>query len=773
MNATATGDAGDDGVTGDGGVDFSQVSLIQGADAKISVYVTNTTGQAANLYAWIDWNGDGVWEATESVAFRDTNGNPMTQLNAGANTLFFTVPGDAVVGNTFARFRLSQQPSSLPTGADATGGEVEDYEVSILAPPHNITGTVYNDLDGDGVHDTGETGLAGWTVYIDANNNGTWDAGENFAITDEYGYYAIPNVFPGTYTVREDLDLQPGWSQTGSISHTVTMDTSGDQTGNDFFDRDTTPPKVVSIKKGNGVTAGVDPTNAAVVHFAVLFSEPVTGVDPTDFAIVAPLLTNTSIAGVTFHDGIYDVAVNTGAGAGSLQLKLVDDDSIRDLSGNRLGGTGTGNGNFTGPTYTIDHVAPTLKSIALASSTPSHAATVAFTVTFSEFVTGVDATDFSAGDAGLMGPFNLTVTGSGSVYTVTVSTGTRDGTLWLNLANDGSIVDAVGNALSGTPPPSPSYTIDKTSPTVVSIVEGNGVDPVVDPTNAAVVHFAVLFSKPVIGVNVTDFTLAAPLLTGASIAGVTYHDGIYDVAVNTGAGAGSLQLSLVDNDSIKDASSGNPLGGAGIGNGDFTGPAYTIDRIAPTLTSITLASPTPTNADTVAFTVTFSEAVTGVDATDFTAGVSGLTGTFTPVVTGSGAVYTVTLPTGAGYGSLWLNVGNDGTIADLVGNVWTDAPPASPSYAIDKIPPTVVSSVRAGASPTNAATVVFTVTFSENVTGVDTSDFALEHDRHVRCVGVQRFRQRRRLLGHRGDRNQRRHDPIASDRRQLHPRRRR
>ena len=168
------------------------------------------------------------------------------------------------------------------------------------------------------------------------------------------------------------------------------------------------------------------------------------------------------------------------------------------------------------------------------------------------------------------------------------------------------------------------------------------------------------------------------------------------------------------------------LGGPGAHDGNFlTGQSYTIDHAAPTVASIALASPNPTNASTVAFTVTFSESVTGVAAADFTAGVSGLTGTFAPVVVGSGAVYTVTLPTGAGSGTLWLNVVNDGTIADLVGNVLSGAPPASPSYTIDKISPRVVSSVRAGTSPSNASTIVFTVTFSENVTGVDAGDFAL------------------------------------------------
>ena len=38
--------------------------------------------------------------------------------------------------------------------------------------PISVTGNVYNDLNGDGMHDSGEPGLAGWTVdLLDASGN--------------------------------------------------------------------------------------------------------------------------------------------------------------------------------------------------------------------------------------------------------------------------------------------------------------------------------------------------------------------------------------------------------------------------------------------------------------------------------------------------------------------------------------------------------------------------------------------------------------------------
>src|SRR5450759_3961866 len=60
---------------------------------------------------------------------------------------------------------------------------------------------------------------------------------------------------------------------------------------------------------------------------------------------------------------------------------------------------------------------------------------------------------------------------------------------------------------------------------------------------------------------------------------------------------------------------------------------------------------------------------------------------------------------------------------DFDGNV--DASPASHNWTVDTTAPTVVSSLRADPNPTSAASVNFTATFSESVTGVDAGAFNL------------------------------------------------
>ena len=60
--------------------------------------------------------------------------------------------------------------------------------------------------------------------------------------------------------------------------------------------------------------------------------------------------------------------------------------------------------------------------------------------------------------------------GTGTTRTVTVNTGTGEGTVGLNVIDDNSIVDGAGNPL-GTPAElhRPVFTIDRTGPTVTGV----------------------------------------------------------------------------------------------------------------------------------------------------------------------------------------------------------------------------------------------------------------------------------------------------------------
>ncbi len=124
------------------------------------------------------------------------------------------------------------------------------------------------------------------------------------------------------------------------------------------------------------------------------------------------------------------------------------------------------------------------------------------------------------------------------------------------------------------------------APTVLSIVRASP-----NPSSARRVDYTVTFSEPVVAVDVEDFAVTTTGLSGAVVAGVSGTGATRAVTVNTGAGSGTLRMDLFDNDTIKDSADpirygkngigGKPLGGVGIGNGDFTsGESFTIDNTA-------------------------------------------------------------------------------------------------------------------------------------------------------------------------------------------------
>jgi hypothetical protein len=93
------------------------------------------------------------------------------------------------------------------------------------------------------------------------------------------------------------------------------------------------------------------------------------------------------------------------------------------------------------------------------------------------------------------------------------------------------------------------------------------------------VQYTVTFSEHITGIDSADFTLTTSGVSGASVSTVSNNLGsVYTVTVATGSGSGTIRLDVVDNNSIIDETF-NPLGGTGIGDGNFTvGEVYAINK---------------------------------------------------------------------------------------------------------------------------------------------------------------------------------------------------
>jgi hypothetical protein len=118
----------------------------------------------------------------------------------------------------------------------------------------------------------------------------------------------------------------------------------------DYFSNPSGVPSVIGIFR-----ADADSTAASSVRFSVAFSDPVTGVDATDFSLATTGgINGAAIMSVSGSGDTYTVTAKTGSGNGTIRLDVRDDDSIKDGDNRSLGGNGIGNGDFSsGETYTI------------------------------------------------------------------------------------------------------------------------------------------------------------------------------------------------------------------------------------------------------------------------------------------------------------------------------------------------------------------------------------------------------------------------------------
>ena len=172
------------------GVIISQ--LVTSESNDIGVIVTGDNGR---LDAWIDFNADGDWDDAGEQVFSDL------PVVAGQQILSVTVPASAVVGTTFARFRLSSQGNLAPLGR-ANDGEVEDYQVSIVNPtpvafgdsastspnsPVDIS-VLANDEPANEIQIVDISQPSNGTVSFDVNGLVTYTPDPGFSGTDTFEY---------------------------------------------------------------------------------------------------------------------------------------------------------------------------------------------------------------------------------------------------------------------------------------------------------------------------------------------------------------------------------------------------------------------------------------------------------------------------------------------------------------------------------------------------------------------------------------------------------
>jgi len=239
----------------------------------------------------------------------------------------------------------------------------------------------------------------------------------------------------------------------------------------------------------------------------------------------------------------------------------------------------------------IDKTPPTITAIGAPSATYiKKGQTVTYSITTSETVTVADASKATVTGAGSAG-CSVSITGSGTNFTATVTGGTGNGAVSLNLAA-GVFTDAVGNATTVAATKA-GLTIDNTAPTI-SVVNASGT--VVKSRNITVTISDAgsgLASSP----NTTYYVssdASNPKATG-------YQTGSYTsgTAFAIGAGlTGSYYLFIpVIADNVGNTSTQTITGYYRCGT-------YVFDNTGPTITKVTVAD---VNERTFTLTVTATD----------------------------------------------------------------------------------------------------------------------------------------------------------------------
>ena len=595
-----------------------------------------------------------------------------------------TVDDDETADTTAPRVAsiVRQTPTSSPTNADSLTWRVTFSEAvsNVDAADFVVSGTTA-------------------TVTAVAAVSGVTGA---YDVTASGGNLADVSATVGL-AIATSHNIQDGASN--SLTNTTPTGTND----NSYVVDNTAPTVTIS---------GVPATSDAPFTATFTFPEAVTG-----FAVGDITLGNATASSFTVTSTTVYTALVTPAAAGAVTVD-VPANAAQDAAGNGNTAATRASSAYAVPAITIvagtSPVTEGTAAVFTLSRTGSPTAALTVNVTVSE--TGGDMVAASNEGA-------RTVAFLANSATATLSVATAPDSV--DEAN--SVVTATVSADTGSPA---SYSVATPASAMVTVQDNDTRGVTVSATALTVnedttgTYTVVLDSQPTANVTVTpsrtgssDVTFSPPTLTFTALNWNTVQQVTVTAAHDSDA--------VDDSATISHAVTGGDYVGVTVESVVVTvDDDETADTTAPRVASIVRETPTssPTNADSLTWRVTFSEAVSNVDAADFV--VSGTTATVTAVAAVSGVTgaYDVTASGGnlAGVSAtVGLAIASSHNIQDGASNALSNTAPTGTndnSYVVDNTAPTVTIS---GVPATSDAPFTATFTFPEAVTGFAVGDITL------------------------------------------------
>ena len=463
----------------------------------------------------------------------------------------------------------------------------------------------------------------------------------------------------------------------------------------------------VSDASGNAATTVTQTIMVDTVPPTVTISTPDTTTNQPTQTISGHVTTTEAAAGATvkLYDSVSGVTTQIGTatvGSGgtwstSVTLSGSGSHSITVQDTDAAGNTGTSNSVV----FTVGAAAPTVVAVTDNVAAAVTNGPISFTATFSEAVTGVSTSSFTATNGTVASVTQV----DSSHYTIVVNptAGLVSGNVALSLVAGGA-TDTAGNvAVAANLSSLDSQGINTLAPTVVAVT-----DNVAAAVTNGPISFTATFSEAVTGVSTSSFTA-----TNGTVASVTQVDSShYTIVVNPTAGlvSGNVALSLVAGGATDTA--GNVAVAENLSSLDSQG----INTLAPTVVAVTDNVAAAVTNGLISFTATFSEAVTGVSTSSFTA----TNGTVASVTQVDSSHYTIVVNPTAGLasGNVALSLVAGGA-TDTAGNVAVAANLSSlDSQGIDTATPT--GGTPALTTPSDSGT-----SHTDNITDVTNPTFTV------------------------------------------------
>lgn len=176
---------------------------------------------------FIDRNNNGTFQSgTDTGVLTDGTGTfQFTNLPAAQYKVYLVLnPGETATGATPPFYTIDLGRNQNLTGAN--------FSIFDPGSDASIAGFVWLDADANSLFEVPpDSVVTGRQVYLDANDNGTFDAGEEEATTDGTGTFHIVGLAAGTYKVRVTL---VGGETPDPAFRTIVLSPHETRTGADF-----------------------------------------------------------------------------------------------------------------------------------------------------------------------------------------------------------------------------------------------------------------------------------------------------------------------------------------------------------------------------------------------------------------------------------------------------------------------------------------------------------------------------------------------------------